>query len=247
MKITIAVFWNMNGISLVPGVGWHTMVPVFNNLVVNEGDNDVEAEILNHRYIIPKKSCFYMVWQVFQFFLLGTWGKLYPELNWSLCMFILFCFCCLIALVLDTSRGSISVDLNEVSNLSGSWCILFLLFFVALGSLICMKLIIWFQVKLYPAKFHCPFSPWPRFWYGFMLELYMETNPLTLVSHSTNIWIHDWDLAVESDCGFNLILIDPPWENSSAYQKLKYAIKPYHLLFCHFKAFGCFAVCRNLL
>lgn len=28
--------------------------------------------------------------------------------------------------------------------------------------------------------------------------------------------------AAESDSGFNLILIDPPWENSSAHQKSKY-------------------------
>ncbi|XP_059637665.1 methyltransferase-like protein 2 isoform X3 [Cornus florida] len=30
----------------------------------------------------------------------------------------------------------------------------------------------------------------------------------------------------ESDCGFNLIVLDPPWENSSAHQKLKYLTLP---------------------
>ncbi|CAI9116678.1 OLC1v1017890C1 [Oldenlandia corymbosa var. corymbosa] len=77
-------------------------MPVFNNLVMNESANDVEAEILNHRYIMPKKSCFYMS------------------------------------------------DLRDIHNL----------------------------------------------------------------------------VPAESDCGFNLILIDPPWENSSAHQKLKYQTLP---------------------
>ncbi|XP_057503913.1 methyltransferase-like protein 2 isoform X2 [Actinidia eriantha] len=30
----------------------------------------------------------------------------------------------------------------------------------------------------------------------------------------------------ESNCGFNFILVDPPWENSSAHQKLKYPTLP---------------------
>lgn len=30
--------------------------------------------------------------------------------------------------------------------------------------------------------------------------------------------------AAESDCGFNLIVIDPPWENGSARQKSMYGI-----------------------
>ncbi|CDP07562.1 unnamed protein product [Coffea canephora] len=77
-------------------------VPVFNNFVVNNGDNDVEAELLNRNYIIPRKSCFYMS------------------------------------------------DLKEIHNL----------------------------------------------------------------------------VPVECESGFNLILIDPPWENSSAHQKLKYRTLP---------------------
>ncbi|CAI9757941.1 unnamed protein product [Fraxinus pennsylvanica] len=42
-------------LSILPRV-----VPVFNNLVTNEGSSEVEAEFLNHRYIVPKKTCFYM-------------------------------------------------------------------------------------------------------------------------------------------------------------------------------------------
>ncbi|KAL2498351.1 Methyltransferase-like protein 2 [Abeliophyllum distichum] len=78
------------------------VVPVFNSLVANEGSSDVEAEFLNHRYIVPKKSCFYMS------------------------------------------------DLGKIHNL----------------------------------------------------------------------------IPAESDRGFNLIVIDPPWENSSAHQKLKYRTLP---------------------
>ncbi|GMP81207.1 hypothetical protein CsSME_00035995 [Camellia sinensis var. sinensis] len=77
-------------------------VQMFNNLVVNEASTDVEAEFLNRRYIIPRKSCFYMS------------------------------------------------DLGQIHNL----------------------------------------------------------------------------IPAESDCGFNLILVDPPWENSSAHQKLKYPTLP---------------------
>lgn len=36
------------------------VTPVFNNLIANEGSYDIEAEILNHKYIIPRRSCFYM-------------------------------------------------------------------------------------------------------------------------------------------------------------------------------------------
>lgn len=38
------------------------VVPVFDNLVDNERSNDIEAEFLDHKYILPKKSCFCMVW-----------------------------------------------------------------------------------------------------------------------------------------------------------------------------------------
>ncbi|OVA18650.1 MT-A70-like [Macleaya cordata] len=36
------------------------VVPIFNNLVMNESFDDVEAEFLNKRYILPGESCFYM-------------------------------------------------------------------------------------------------------------------------------------------------------------------------------------------
>ncbi|XP_002510345.2 methyltransferase-like protein 2 isoform X2 [Ricinus communis] len=35
-------------------------LPVFNNLVVNETCDDLEAEFLNRKYILPRESCFYM-------------------------------------------------------------------------------------------------------------------------------------------------------------------------------------------
>ncbi|CAK9171454.1 unnamed protein product [Ilex paraguariensis] len=76
------------------------VIPVFNNLVINETSSDAEAEFLNNKYVIPKESCFYMS------------------------------------------------DLRQIHNM----------------------------------------------------------------------------IPAESDCGFNLIVVDPPWENSSAHQKMKYAI-----------------------
>ncbi|XP_057785828.1 methyltransferase-like protein 2 isoform X4 [Salvia miltiorrhiza] len=35
-------------------------VPVFDNLIANEWSTDIEAELLEHKYILPKKSCVYM-------------------------------------------------------------------------------------------------------------------------------------------------------------------------------------------
>ncbi|KAJ6679263.1 N6-ADENOSINE-METHYLTRANSFERASE [Salix purpurea] len=40
--------------------GLERVVPVFNNLVVNEASDDMEAEFLNKKYILPRESCFYM-------------------------------------------------------------------------------------------------------------------------------------------------------------------------------------------
>jgi hypothetical protein len=37
------------------------VLPVFNNLVLNETSDDVEAEFLNSQYVIPRESSFYMV------------------------------------------------------------------------------------------------------------------------------------------------------------------------------------------
>ncbi|KAL6504396.1 hypothetical protein OROGR_026319 [Orobanche gracilis] len=80
----------------------HVVIPVFDNLIANEGSDDMEAELVDHKYILPKESSFYMS------------------------------------------------DLKQIRNL----------------------------------------------------------------------------IPADSDCGFNLIVIDPPWENSSAHQKLKYQTLP---------------------
>ncbi|KAL1564451.1 DNA-3-methyladenine glycosylase I [Salvia divinorum] len=84
------------------GSSYQREVPVFDNFIAIESSHDIEAELLDHKYILPKKSCVYMS------------------------------------------------DLRQIH-------------------------------KLIPA---------------------------------------------ESDCGFNLIVIDPPWENSSAHQKQKYQTLP---------------------
>ncbi|CAN0922087.1 Methyltransferase-like protein 2 [Linum grandiflorum] len=36
------------------------MVPVFNNVVINEAGIEVEAEFMSRKYVIPRESCFYM-------------------------------------------------------------------------------------------------------------------------------------------------------------------------------------------
>lgn len=41
------------------------VLKVFNNLVVNESEEEVEAEFSGRRYIMPRKSCFYMVCEFF--------------------------------------------------------------------------------------------------------------------------------------------------------------------------------------
>nr|XP_016449201.1 PREDICTED: methyltransferase-like protein 2 isoform X2 [Nicotiana tabacum] len=91
-----------NGGSVLAQSIEQSVTPVFNNLVANEGSCDIEAELFNHKYIIPIRSCFYMS------------------------------------------------DLRQIENL----------------------------------------------------------------------------IPADSDCGFNLIVIDPPWENGSAHQKLRYPTLP---------------------
>ncbi|MCD7453425.1 hypothetical protein HAX54_020893 [Datura stramonium] len=91
-----------NGGSLLVQSTEQRVTPVFDNLVANEGSCDIDAEIFNHKYIIPKRSSFYMS------------------------------------------------DLRKIDNL----------------------------------------------------------------------------IPADSDCGFNLIVIDPPWENGSAHQKLRYPTLP---------------------
>ncbi|GER42646.1 methyltransferase MT-A70 family protein, partial [Striga asiatica] len=92
-----------------------TALPVFSNLVANEGSLEIEAELLGHQYILPKRSSFYMS-------------------DFTNALFLVM-------------RKS---DLSQIHNL----------------------------------------------------------------------------IPADSDCGFNLIMIDPPWENSSARQKQKYRTLP---------------------
>ncbi|OMO87632.1 MT-A70-like protein [Corchorus capsularis] len=40
--------------------GEQRVLPIFNNLIVNDSREEVEAEFLNRRYILPRESCFYM-------------------------------------------------------------------------------------------------------------------------------------------------------------------------------------------
>ncbi|KAI3843653.1 hypothetical protein MKW98_013589, partial [Papaver atlanticum] len=42
-------------------LGVSRLVPAFNNLVMNESCDDVEAEILNNRCVLPRNKCFYML------------------------------------------------------------------------------------------------------------------------------------------------------------------------------------------
>lgn len=42
-----------------------SILPVFNNFVVNDTEDDAMAEILNNHYIMPRESCFYMIWDRF--------------------------------------------------------------------------------------------------------------------------------------------------------------------------------------
>lgn len=48
------------------------VLPVFNNLVVNETGDDVEAQVLNSRYILPPNSSFYMVCRLTDYICLET-------------------------------------------------------------------------------------------------------------------------------------------------------------------------------
>lgn len=49
-----------DGGSAITGYTEQRVLPIFDNLVVNETSVDVEAEFLNNRYVIPRQSCFYM-------------------------------------------------------------------------------------------------------------------------------------------------------------------------------------------
>ncbi|KAJ7958064.1 Methyltransferase-like protein 2 [Quillaja saponaria] len=51
---------NDNKDSLSMQYGEQMVLPAFNNVVANETEDDVEAELLNSHYILPRESCFYM-------------------------------------------------------------------------------------------------------------------------------------------------------------------------------------------
>ncbi|CAI0558780.1 unnamed protein product [Linum tenue] len=110
------------------------LVPVFNNLVVNETGDEVEAEFLSRKYVIPLESCFYMSD-------LGKIQNLIPEVYNA-----------------DAKNVQVLVYIPMVSR--------------------------------------------------------NRCNPFC------------WFVAADSGSGFNLILIDPPWENASAHQKLMYPTLP---------------------
>lgn len=63
------------------------VLPVFNNLVVNERSNDVEAEVLKSRYILPPKSSFYMVCRLINWF---SFGHIETSLASILLWFVLY-------------------------------------------------------------------------------------------------------------------------------------------------------------
>uniref|UniRef100_A0A2N9H4F4 Methyltransferase-like protein 2 n=1 Tax=Fagus sylvatica TaxID=28930 RepID=A0A2N9H4F4_FAGSY len=51
---------NADGGSPIMQYSEQRVLPVFNNLVLNETSDDVEAEFLNSQYVIPRESSFYM-------------------------------------------------------------------------------------------------------------------------------------------------------------------------------------------
>ena len=54
------ITWSLIGCS-IEKCSEERVFKVFNNLVANETEEEVEAEFSNRRYIMPRKSCFYMV------------------------------------------------------------------------------------------------------------------------------------------------------------------------------------------
>ncbi|KAL9449221.1 hypothetical protein AB3S75_011200 [Citrus x aurantiifolia] len=51
---------NFNQCSVIDQFREPRVLPLFNNLVANEASDDVEAEILDRTYILPRESCFFM-------------------------------------------------------------------------------------------------------------------------------------------------------------------------------------------
>ncbi|MCL7035361.1 hypothetical protein MKW94_004883 [Papaver nudicaule] len=56
----ISINYRVDNKTTGSSLGLSRVVPAFNNLVINESCDDVEAEILNKRYVLPGDSCFYM-------------------------------------------------------------------------------------------------------------------------------------------------------------------------------------------
>ncbi|KDO84449.1 hypothetical protein CISIN_1g031322mg [Citrus sinensis] len=52
---------NFNQCSVIDQFREPRVLPLFNNLVANETGDDVEAEILDRTYILPRESCFFML------------------------------------------------------------------------------------------------------------------------------------------------------------------------------------------
>lgn len=52
---------NADGGSPIMQYSEQRVLPIFDNLVLNETGDDVEAEFLNSRYVIPRESSFYML------------------------------------------------------------------------------------------------------------------------------------------------------------------------------------------
>ncbi|XP_043812765.1 methyltransferase-like protein 2 isoform X4 [Manihot esculenta] len=148
------------------------IIPVFNNLVVNETISDVDAEFLNEKYILPRESCFYMVCLAFKLFFPF---KKRSQINFIAC--------------LD--------PLHFIYHDTVKCLVLYASYFMPNYLTILLKL------------FSCIFFH--------VLSSIMSKSDLEQVHNL---------IPAESDCGFNLIVVDPPWENASASQKLLYPTLP---------------------
>ncbi|CAI9284216.1 unnamed protein product [Lactuca saligna] len=111
--------------------------------------------------------------------------------------------------------------------------------FVELGSVWQAPL---FEISLYPHKDYKPTQDEKRNTPAFgsliannnMANCDMEAGFLNrqyIIPKQSSFYMSDLKqihglIPVKRDCGYNLIVVDPPWENSSAYQKLKYPTLP---------------------
>ncbi|KAL7600277.1 hypothetical protein Lser_V15G21897 [Lactuca serriola] len=109
--------------------------------------------------------------------------------------------------------------------------------FVELGSVWQAPL---FEISLYPHQDYKPTQDEKRNTPAFgslianMANCDMEADFLNrhyIIPKQSSFYMSDLKqihglIPVKRDCGYNLIVVDPPWENSSAYQKLKYPTLP---------------------